>query len=132
MSAHSKIHQANLDDWTVLIAEQAASGLTIRAWCEQNNISFHKYNYWKHLLKESVTDKVFPDIVPITVPNNASTLQTSSHELHESCDLYNSSNYIEPVKHGIPITITINDIRIDISAENVSLLNDIIKVVRYA
>lgn len=132
MSAQSKIHQAYLDDWAVRIAEQAASGLTVRAWCVQNNVSLHKYNYWKHLLKESVTDKILPDIVPITVPSNLQTMQSSSHELHESRDLYNSSNFVEPVKHDIPITITINDIRIDISAENVSLLPDIIKAVRYA
>ena len=69
MSSHSKIHQVNLDNWSVRIAEQVASGLTIRQWCSQNNVSFHKYNYWKHLLKEQVTDSVLPDIVPVTLPS---------------------------------------------------------------
>lgn len=63
MKANSKIHQLQLEQWTNLIAEQAASGLTIRNWCAQNNISIHKYNYWKHLLKEDFADKALPDII---------------------------------------------------------------------
>lgn len=132
MNAHSKIHQALLDEWTIRIADQAASGLTVRAWCNQNNISLHKYNYWKHLLKENITDKVLPDIVPISVPNTVPTLHTQSHELCESRDLYNSSNLAESFKPYNTISITIKDIRIDISADNISLLPDIIKAVRYA
>ena len=47
-------------------AEQKASGLTVRQWCEVNHFSFHTYNYWKHL-KEEVVDQVLPGIVPISV-----------------------------------------------------------------
>ena len=64
MNARQKLHQVHLQEWTVRFADQKASGLTVRQWCEQNNLSFHTYNYWKHLLKEEVVDQVLPDIVP--------------------------------------------------------------------
>ena len=52
----------------IRFADQKASGLTVRQWCEQNKLSFHTYNYWKHLLKEEVVDQSLPDIVPLSLP----------------------------------------------------------------
>ena len=62
-------------------ADQKASGLTVRQWCEQNHLSFHTYNYWKHLLKEEVVDQVLPDIVPLSLPvcsDSGSSLETTA------------------------------------------------------
>ena len=70
MTAKQKLHQAKLAEWAARFADHQASGLTIRQWCEQNNISFHKYNYWKHLLKEEAVDQILPDIVPLPVPKS--------------------------------------------------------------
>ena len=67
MNARQKLHQVHLQEWTVRFADQKASGLTVRQWCEQNNFSFHTYNYWKHLLKEEVVGQALPDIVPLSV-----------------------------------------------------------------
>jgi len=72
MNAKQKIHQVRLQEWAVRFSEQKASGLTVRQWCEQNNCSIHKYNYWKHLLKEEVTDQILPDIAPLYAPAQAS------------------------------------------------------------
>ena len=41
MNARQKLHQIHLQEWTVRFADQKASGLTVRQWCEQNNLSFH-------------------------------------------------------------------------------------------
>ena len=68
MNAKQKLHQVHLQEWAIRFADQKASGLTVRQWYEQNSLSFHTYNYWKHLLKEEVVDRAFPDIVPISVP----------------------------------------------------------------
>lgn len=79
-----KLHQIHLQEWTVRFADQKASGLTVRQWCEQNNLSFHTYNYWKHLLKEEVVEQVLPDIVPLTVPalsDSDSSLETTAPEI---------------------------------------------------
>ena len=65
MTAKPKIHHVNLTKWTALFQEQASSGLTVKGWCAQNNISIHKCNYWKRLVKKMYVDSVLPDIVPI-------------------------------------------------------------------
>ena len=68
MNAKQKLHQVHLQEWAIRFADQKASGLTVRQWCEQNKLSFHTYNYWKHLLKEEVVDQSLPDIVPLSLP----------------------------------------------------------------
>ena len=84
MNAKQKLHQVHLQEWTVRFADQKASGLTVRQWCEQNNLSFHTYNYWKHLLKEEIVDQTLPDIVPISLPvlsDSGSSLETAAPEI---------------------------------------------------
>ena len=34
MNARQKLHQIHLQEWTVRFADQKASGLTVRQWCE--------------------------------------------------------------------------------------------------
>ena len=68
MNAKQKLHQAHLTEWAARFSDQKASGLTVRQWCDQNHVSIHKYNYWKHQLKEEVVDQMLPDIVPLPVP----------------------------------------------------------------
>lgn len=82
MNAKQKLHQVNLQEWAARFADQKASGLTVSQWCEQNNLSIHKYHYWKHLLKEEVVDQMLPDIVPLAVP--ASYLSSKPATLPDS------------------------------------------------
>lgn len=80
MNARQKLHQIHLQEWIVRFADQKASCLTVRQWCEQNNLSFHTYNYWKHLLKEEVVEQALPDIVPLSLPvlsDSSSSLETT-------------------------------------------------------
>lgn len=81
MNAKQKLHQAHLAEWAARFSEQKASGLTIRQWCEQNNVSIHKYNYWKHQLKEQVVDQMLPEIVQLSVP---SPLSPSDNSISDS------------------------------------------------
>lgn len=39
MNAKQKLHQVPLQEWTVRFADQKASVLTVRQWCEQNHLS---------------------------------------------------------------------------------------------
>lgn len=129
MNAKTKIHQARLEEWTLLLADQSSSGLTVREWCNQNNITIHKYNYWKHLLKEQLTDKLLPDIVPVMLPENPTPVSGISYKSHDSRNSYNLTTQ-NATPH--PISITINDIRIDITASDLIWLPDVIKAVRNA
>ena len=92
MNAKQKLHQANLREWAARFADQKASGLTIRQWCDQNHLSFHKYNYWKHLLKEEVVDQVMPDIVPLSLPASLLAENYSSSPVPVSSNRTNRAN----------------------------------------
>lgn len=113
-----------------LFQEHASSGLTIKAWCAQNNISIHTYNYWKHILKQEYVESSLSgehDIVPLNIPATALSIPTTpvlpplSGKSRDSRELHNT------------ISITIGDISIhadcDISDE---YLLRIIKAVRHA
>lgn len=52
MNATQTLHQATLAKWTAVFQEQKDSGLTIKEWCSQNNVSLHSFYYWKHIAKD--------------------------------------------------------------------------------
>ena len=43
MNTDLKIRQAKLSRWAALFQEQASSGLTIKDWCIQNDVSIHAF-----------------------------------------------------------------------------------------
>ena len=49
MNAKQKLHQSNLALWASRFKEQKESGLSIKSWCLENNISMYAFNYWKHI-----------------------------------------------------------------------------------
>ena len=54
--------------WEQRINERTKSGMTIAEWCKKNEISKHKYNYWKHRIikKQELDNEVtFAEITPI-------------------------------------------------------------------
>lgn len=133
MNTKQQLHQTQLQQWAVRFQQQTNSGLTIKDWCAENNLSIHTYNYWKHLLKQEYVQSVLPDIVPLLPsPNYQSSASsnppdshaiTPSHVSRESRELYDSNS----------IHITIGDIRIDVGPSvSEEHLMRILKVVRYA
>jgi hypothetical protein len=128
MNTKQKLHQLRLNEWSARFADQKASSLTVRQWCEQNQISIHTYNYWKHALKEELVNQMLPDIVPVALPvPSPSTLST---ETETSCP-------VQPVRANrancATAKLTINDISIEIdSTVSETFLRTLIKAVRYA
>lgn len=126
MNTKQKLHQIKLAHWTKLFQEQASSGLTVKVWCQEHNISIHTYNYWKHLLKMECLDSLLlpeHDIVPLTVPvstpSTTRCLPSTSHSLN-ACNC-NS------------ISITCGDIQVNIgSSVSEEQLLRILKAVRHA
>ena len=133
MNAKQKLHQTNLATWIARFKEQSESGLTIKAWCQENSISFHAYNYWKHLAKESYVDSMMPDIVPLGIPKISDTPQalpvaTAVHSEHDSSKLHESR-----APKVNPFSISLGDIRIEIgSGASDDMIAGIIKAVRHA
>ncbi len=128
MNAKQKLHQSNLALWAERFREQAASGLSIKAWCQSNNISLYTYNYWKHVDKEAYVDSILPEIVPISIP--CTTLSTDESPLAApvSSALCDSHNAIPD-----SMSIRFSDIQIEIGPRTSSeTILEIIKAVQHA
>ncbi|MGN0318306.1 MAG: IS66 family insertion sequence element accessory protein TnpA [Lachnospira sp.] len=54
-----------LEQWKNLIFERQNSGLTVREWCEQNNINQHTYYYYLKRLRARELDKSNTSLVPV-------------------------------------------------------------------
>ncbi len=123
MNTKQKLHQLRLNEWSSRFSDQKASGLTVKQWCDQNNLSIHTYNYWKHLLKEELASQVLPDIVPGSLPDTTNEL------------LPMVSNNFSLTNRAIRSTekLTINNISIEVdSAISAAFLTTLIKAVRDA
>ena len=109
MNARQKLHQVHLQEWAIRFADQKASGLTVRQWCEQNNLSFHTYNYWKHLLKEEVVDQALPDIVPLSLPalsdSDSLLAITPAPSIRANRSIRSNNSNIKMLINGVSIEI---------------------------
>ncbi len=111
MNARQKHLQIHLPEWIVRFADQKASGLTVRQWCKQNNLSFHTYNYWKHLLREKVVDQTLPDIIPLSLPvlsDSGSSLETVTPNIcsiRVNCSIRSNNSNVQMQIKGISIEI---------------------------
>ena len=144
-----QLHQTRLATWASLIQEQQSSGLTIREWCVQKEVSFHAYNYWKNKIKKEYVSSMIPEIVPLNVDNTClpkaqPSSQCTSLKSGESPDYDEKSYTLSPCsspesgesresRHSQFITITAGDVHIELGPSvNTELLISIIKAVRYA
>lgn len=130
MNTKQKLHQIKLQQWASRFQEQASSGLTIKAWCMENNISIHTYNYWKHLLKQEYIESALSeqhDIVPLTMHASDLAVSSTPAVLPLSCQSRDSRKM-----YNI-ISISTGDVSIQVTP-NVSdeYLLRILKAVRHA
>ena len=58
MNVNQTMPQANLSKWTALLHEQRQSGLTIKDWCSQNNVSIYAFFYWKRIAKDAYVQSI--------------------------------------------------------------------------
>ena len=123
MNTKQKLHQLRMNEWTTRFSNQKTSGLTIKEWCNQNNLSIHTYNYWKHALKEELASQVLPDIVPIVIPETPAS---------PAPIVSNDSALTNCVIRSIA-KLTYNNISIEFDSDiSESFLATIIKAVRHA
>lgn len=123
MNTKQKLHQLRLNEWSSRFSDQKASGLTVKQWCDQNNLSIHTYNYWKHLLKEELASQVLPDIVPVSLPDTTNELLPMVST--------NSSLTNRAIRSTEKLTINNISIEVD-SAISAAFLTTLIKAVRDA
>ena len=124
MKSTQLIHQARLQEWAANFSDQKASGLTVKQWCDQHNCSIHKYNYWKHLLKEEAVSQALPEIVPIMLPESSPAITHNSTVPFRT----NCTNRTTDI-----IRLSINDVTIEVTPDvSEGFLQSIIKAVRHA
>lgn len=127
MNAKQKLHQIKLQQWADRFRDQASSGLTVKAWCAENNITIHTYNYWKHQLKQEYLDSALSDdheIVPLTMNHPLTTASLNLPLQPLSRDSHNS---------GGTISISAGDIVLHVgSSVSAEHLLRILKAVRHA
>ena len=130
MNAEQKLHQVHLQEWAIRFADQKASGLTVRQWCEVNHFSFHTYNYWKHLLKEEVVDQSLPNIVPLSLP----VLSGSDSSSGTTAPAFPSIRAIRSIRsNNSNVKMLINGVSIEIdTAISEEFLGKLIKAVCHA
>ena len=132
MNAKQKLHQAKLAEWAARFVDQKASGLTVRQWCEQNNVSFHAYHYWKHQLKEEAADQLLPDIVPLSFPADLHT-ELSGNPLPHTPVRANRAIRADHTNASTSVNVTINGILLEMNSSiPEDFLISIIRTVRYA
>lgn len=71
--------QARLEDWTARIMACRNSGMTVRAWCQENGLPEKTYYYWQRRLFQTLSEQqqqiiqqpAFAEITP--APNSGSS-----------------------------------------------------------
>lgn len=54
----NEIVQVRVNSWASIVSAQKASGLTIKQWCAQNNLSEHSYYYRLRQLRRMALNEV--------------------------------------------------------------------------
>ena len=91
---------ARVSEWKGLIQEQKESGMTIRAWCEQNGFRENTYYYWLKIIRAKAIEQV---------ETNAALLRIEPNELPEGKG--------EPQTKTERIMVRINDAVIEFPLE---------------
>jgi transposase-like protein len=51
-------HQYHLSKWTPLVRECCTSGMTVKAWCLENNVNEKQFFYWQRKVREELCTSV--------------------------------------------------------------------------
>ena len=60
--------QERLENWTARIMAYRGSGMTVRAWCQENGLSEKTYYYWQRRLFQTLSEQqavtAFAEVTP--------------------------------------------------------------------
>lgn len=112
--------QFRIQQWTQIIHDCAQSGMTIKAYCEKNNLSRDAYFYWARIIKEkAITELTVADQHFVELPAGQTTGILST--------------YSEPVPESSELRLTIGQIQITVTERtSTALLSRTLEVVRNA
>lgn len=71
-------HKMRLTQWTPIIRECRNSGMSVRAWCIQNNVKEKQFYYWQRRIRGELFDSMKkiqpesqPNFVPLPAPSDS-------------------------------------------------------------
>lgn len=113
--------QLKLQHWATLIKEYNDSGLKLKDWLCENNISKDQYYYWRNQLKETIAKSITPEFVALPTYQPYSTFPVTPSST-------------QPISDSRPVAvIKVNNISVEISNEiSTELISRILKAVAYA
>lgn len=56
--------QVRLRHWAGVMQERSASGLSVRAWCQENGVREKTYHYWQRKLRAAACEQLAENQVP--------------------------------------------------------------------
>lgn len=104
MSPKEAKRKINIQQWTGIIQARIKSGLNVKEYCKQNNLSKDAYFYWQHVIRqEALTQSMSnsSNIVEINLPAEA----------HPTADRYDAvscqqSSWLDLSVSGMTLHIT--------------------------
>ena len=118
-----KTHEIRLAQWEPIVKECNASGLSVAAWCRENNISAKKFYYWQRRLRAALTGETTPDAPNFQPPSVAK--KNTIVEL--------PTPVITPVTTIAPVVLHLNGYTVEINNDATpELITTIMKVISYA
>lgn len=78
MSSRKATQEYRLAQWLPIIKECKASGMTVKSWCQQNNVNEKQFYYWQGKIRK-IASKSLPvttqqsQFVPLSIPTTQST-----------------------------------------------------------
>lgn len=115
-------HDYMLNLWTSRIQECRKSGMTVIAWCEQNNIRIKSYYYWMRKIKREVFESLSSD--------NQGKVPAIAHSNTPVFSKINLSAINESESQGI-VTIRLNGIAVDVQdGASEELIHNTLRAIR--
>ena len=79
MNSRKATQEYRLAQWLPIVQECRESGMTVRSWCQQNNVDEKRFYYWQNKLRVlasesiAVSNEQQSKFVPVTLPNSNPT-----------------------------------------------------------
>lgn len=105
------VQDVRLKEWVDIIQEQKASGLSVRAWCRENDIGQGRFYYWLNKLRKATLEQ-FPEelkkttFVPIEPPINIKATNNINTNANSSITIRKGDISIELANDAPLSTIT--------------------------
>ena len=74
---HQLVAQVRTQQWITMIREQRASGLSVKSWCVEKNISENCFYYRQRRIREIVGSEI-PEFVEVYRPDHPTTENAES------------------------------------------------------